>query len=302
MYSEFLRISGAFAVIDCEKWRIQATKCELFPLALQAAEEMRDTSSQLQQVKKEYIDQIKIWGFPFDLTIIIASYFDIDYILLLTFGKIQSGFKIHGYWRNEYLYSLRRVYDCMLIVDENGNLQTQISKFRSHEQPRLILEAYTPLMQELLRLKIKSSFVEDLKDIVQRYVITHKKFKKEISLCAPRIEFQYEEHCLFFIEFPRNRKGIQVGFIDYFDNAMRNKEHPVIWDRAKFVPIFCQCSVDDDEEDEGDENQKKVFCDGDCVSQQLAEVDTVMATIPTHLLSGCILPQLINENQNCCIS
>lgn len=275
--SKFLRTSGARAFINLEKWKsLSNIPSDLLTMVEEQARELINTPQHLEQISKQdflYL-QFNCKSFPQDIYHLIASFLPICFISLEVFGKAQDEWKIVGYWYDSYIRSLLEAYSCMVIENNDGEFKYNTYYVHDPSQSQLMIQSDTPLMKELKNIPLTPNFVIDLRHTVTIFNLNqdeNPKKRKFQEKQLPRIEFQYEEHCLFYLEFQRFGLGINVGYIDYFHNMMRSDWRPILWDINEL-----QFS------DEGDYDDY----------QEFEEIDQIMAEIPMSLLSSSIVTNM----------
>jgi len=191
------------------------------------------------------------------------------FISLKDIGKCLDGNKIHGYWYASFVQDILQLYNAMLVGDATTSHKDREHKEEDltadEKVDEKVDEMETHLMRALRAVQV-CDFVEDHRPLKKKQrkkktaeeeeeeeeerVIAINEAATELfttkvskivkrALCKPaprenvhpRLEFHYEEFCLFYIEFRLNGDGIVVGFCDYVDNAMRNKSAPmpIIW-------------------------------------------------------------------------
>ncbi len=292
MISRFLRVSGSQTKIDMSRWHDRSHKKEtIFTDVLKRATDLRQTSRQFQQISDLQHTALNMWCYctrmynkyclSNDVVVLIASFLPIAFVSLQTFGEVQNEWKIHGYWYADYCHALSEAYSCMLISND-----IKYSKKQEFYQEKMTL-----LMEELETLKPTDTFIQQLTNVLDKHGCGQQSSgkKRKIESCAPRIEFQYEENCLFFIEFKPMNAGINIGFVDYMHNVMQSPDQLNLWDFYSLQLAFCTFKQNEN----GD-----IICGGNvcyCHNSKFDEIDELMRQIPTRLLSAAVFPNLVNR-------
>jgi hypothetical protein len=291
MISKFLRVSGARAVVSLSKLRalIGGRKSELLN-SIQDCQK-NNFNRLVHQLSLEHRLNLDIVCFlakrefnkPLirDLVNTIASFLPVEFCDLHTVGEAQNEWKIHGYWYGAYMMDMRDVYGAMLIADESGAID--FTTFYEHKQAKAetFIEPDTALMSKLRAIQYTPNFCEDLSNAVEADTSS----KRLKSMGNPKIEFQYEENCLFFIEFQRRGEGMPVGLVDYMHNMMRSSWQPVLWDHDLLEDAFSE-TIDEDE----------AVLD----VEDWQEIDEIMSRIPLRLLSASVMTHFLccSESQS----